>query len=336
MPRPRALLCLNDDALASIYSPAERADLDARLSWVAEPMNAKQLRERIAADPKAFADTEVLVSGWGCPALDAELLAAMPNLATVLYGAGSIKRVMTDAAWDRGVRVTTAYAMNAIPVAEFTVSQAVFCLKWGYQHLRDMKKTKAGGRKAGTPGAYGSTVGLVALGMIGRLVCERLKSYDVDVIAYDPFCSAGDAAALGVNLVSIEDVFRKSDVVSLHLPWLPETEKMITGELVASMRDHASLLNTARGAVVDEDGLIAVLQKRPDLVAVLDVTHPEPPVPDSPLWELDNVVLLPHIAGSTDGETPRMGRCMVDELDRYLAGKSFRWEVDRERFKTMA
>ncbi len=172
--------------------------------------------------------------------------------------------------------------------------------------------------------------------MIGRLVCERLKTYDVNVIAYDPFCSEAQAAEMGVTLVSLDTVFSESHVVSLHTPWLPETENMITGDLVARLRQNASLINTSRGAVVDEPALIEVLRQRPDLAAVLDVTHPEPPVPDSPLWTLDNVALLPHIAGSTDGETSRMGRCMVDELDLYLAGKPLVWEVDRERFKTMA
>jgi len=336
MPQPRALLCLADDSLHRIYGPAERAGLDARLDWVAPPLNREQLNQRIAADPGAFADVQVLVSGWGCPTLDADLLNAMPNLAAVFYGAGSIKNVMTDAAWDRGVRVTTAYAMNAIPVAEFAVSQIVFCLKWGYQHLWAIKKAQAMTRFPGIPGAFGSTVGLVSLGMIGRLVCERLKTYDIDVIAYDPVCPDDEATALGVRLVTLETVFRDSHVVSLHAPWLPETENMITGELIATMRDHASLINTSRGAVVDEPALIEVLRQRPDLAAVLDVTHPEPPMPNSPLWTLENVALLPHIAGSTDGETPRMGRCMIDEIDLYLAGKSLKWEVDRERFKTMA
>ncbi len=154
MPRPRALLCLNDDSCDRIYGPAERAGLDARLDWVATPLNADDFRERLANEPAAFADVQMLVSGWGCPVLDADLLNAMPQLQALFYGAGSIKRVMTDAAWDRGIRVTTAYAMNAVPVAEFTVSQIVFCLKWGYQHLWATKKT---GPCTGGPTSPGPT-----------------------------------------------------------------------------------------------------------------------------------------------------------------------------------
>ena len=332
MPRPRALYCLAPKDLPRIYGPAQRAALAERLEFVAEPRSAEELRR----DLSVLNDVELLITGWGAPALDAGLLDAAPRLAAVFYGAGSIKKVMTDAAWDRGLRVTTAYAMNAVPVAEFSASQIVFCLKWGYQHLQAMKATRSRARLPGIPGAFGSTVGLVSLGMIGRMVCERLKAFDVDVIAYDPFCSTADAEALGVRLVSLEEVFRDSHTVSLHTPWLPETENMITGELIASMRDHASLINTSRGAVINEPAMIEVLRRRTDLVAVLDVTHPEPPEPGSPLWTLDNVLLLPHIAGSTDGETARLGQCMVDELDLYLAGKPLKWEVDRERFKTMA
>lgn len=332
MPRPRALYCLRPIELPRIYGPEQQAALAERLDFVAEPLSAEALR----ADLSVLADVELLFSGWGAPAIDAELLDAAPNLKTLFYGAGSIKNVMTDAAWDRGIQVTTAYAMNAVPVAEFTLSQIIFCLKWGYQHQQEMKRRRGKGRLAGTPGAFGSTVGLVSLGMIGRMVCERLKDLDVNVIAYDPFCSPEDAAALGVQLVTLEEVFRDSHVVSLHTPWLPETENMITGELIASMPTNASFINTSRGAVVDQPAMIQVLEQRPDLVAVLDVTHPEPPEANSPLWTLDNVVLLPHIAGSIDGETARLGQCMVDELDLYLAGKPLKWEVDRERFKTMA
>ena len=332
MPRPRALYCLGHENLPLIYGPAQQAALAERVDFVAEPRSAQELR----GDLSVLKNVDLLFSGWGAPKIDAELLTAAPQLDAVFYGAGSIKRMMTDAAWDRGVRVTTAYAMNAIPVAEFTVSQVVFCLKWGYQHQAEMKRTRLSKHLPDIPGAFGSTVGLVSLGMIGRMVCERLKGYDVNVIAYDPFCSDADAEALGVTLVPLDAVFRDSHVVSLHAPWLPETEGMITGELIASLRHRASLINTSRGAVIDEPAMIEVLRQRPDLVAVLDVTHPEPPEADSPLWALDNAVLLPHIAGSIHGETPRMGQCMVDELNLYLAGKPLKWEVDRERFKTMA
>ena len=119
-------------------------------------------------------------------------------------------------------------------------------------------------------------------------------------------------------------------MISLHTPELPETLGMISGELIAAMKPGATFINTARGAVVREKELIAVLSRRPDLTAVLDVTDPEPPAPDSPLLTLPNVVLTPHIAGSMGREIQRLGRYMVEELQRYLAGEPLRWHITRE------
>jgi phosphoglycerate dehydrogenase-like enzyme len=132
----------------------------------------------------------------------------------------------------------------------------------------------------------------------------------------------------------LEDIFRRADVVSLHTPWLPETEGMITGQHFTLMKPNAAFINTARGAVVRESEMIAVLEQRPDLLAVLDVTYPEPPVPGSPLYTLPNVVLTPHIAGALGPETRRLGEMMLDELQRYLRGEPLRWQVSPKQART--
>jgi len=141
---------------------------------------------------------------------------------------------------------------------------------------------------------------------------------------------------LGVELVTLDAIFRRSDVVSLHSPWLPETEGMLTGAHFASMKERATFINTARGAIVREEEMIAVLQARPDLWAILDVTYPEPPAPDSPLYTLPNVVLTPHIAGVLDDECQRMGQTMVEELRRFLAGEPMEYEITQAQAKLLA
>jgi phosphoglycerate dehydrogenase-like enzyme len=151
-----------------------------------------------------------------------------------------------------------------------------------------------------------------------------------------PFATPAAAASLGVTLVSLEELFAKSHVVSIHTPWLPETEKMINGPLIRSMPQGATLINTSRGAVIDESDLCTVLAERSDITAILDVTHPEPPLPDSPLRTLENVVLTPHIAGSIGGEIARMGYWMKDELDLYLAGKALQHGVSEDMLARMA
>ena len=139
-----------------------------------------------------------------------------------------------------------------------------------------------------------------------------------------------------VGLVSLEELFRECDVISVHAPWIPGTERMITGALIYSMKPGATLINTSRGAVIAEDEMIEALRRRPDLSAVLDVTFPEPPAEDSPLRSLPNVVLTPHIAGSMQGECARMGSWMADELRRFVDGVPLRYGITQAMLAKMA
>jgi phosphoglycerate dehydrogenase-like enzyme len=331
-PFPKALYLLDSGAFEKIYGEEERAAV-AGLADVYAPL---QTGDSVAKNPSVLVEAEVILSGWGAPAMDGAFLAAAPNLRVVLYGAGSIRRVATPAFWERGVRITSAYAANAVPVSEYALAAILFSLKRGWHFAFSARREKALPGQGQVPGAYGSTVGLVSLGMVGRLVRERLRPFDLRVVAYDPFVTPEEAHALGVDLMSLEDLFASSDVVSLHVPLLPETEGMILGSHLASMKRNATLINTSRGAVVREAEMVEVLGERPDLWAILDVTHPEPPEPDSRLYDLPNVVLTPHIAGSLGSECRRMGRLVVEELRRYVTGEPLEHEITRERAALMA
>jgi len=328
----KGLYILHTDAFDKIYGPHEREDI-ARLVDIYAP---RQSADAVKADPSILVQAEVIFTGWGGPRMDAEFLAAAPQLKVVFYGAGSIKRIVTDAFWDRRITITSAFAANAIPVAEYTLSQILFCLKHGWHYALTIKRDQSYPVRTRVPGAYGSTVGLIALGMIGRRVCQLLEPFDLKVIAYDPYVSPSEAEALGVELCSLDELFRRSDVVSLHAPWLKETENMITGTHFAAMKPGATFINTARGAIVHEPQMIDVLRRRSDLLVVLDVTYPEPPAPGSPLYTLPNVVLTPHIAGSLDTECRRMGRSMVEELQRYVAGEQLHWSISKEQAALLA
>lgn len=327
---PQGIYALEPKNHPVIYGEAEQADIARLVSVDPRPYG----REDLGAAP--LERTEMVFSGWGAPCFDGALLSRMPALRMVFYGAGSVRGVVTPAFWDRGLRITSAYGANAVPVAEYALSQILFCLKQGWRLAREVREARRFVPRENVPGAYGSTVGLVSLGMVGRKVAGLLRPFDLKVIAYDPFVKPADAAALGVELRSLEDVFRRADVVSLHTPWLPQTEGLIRGEHFRSMKPYASFLNTSRGAVVREPEMAAVLAERPDLQAVLDVTWPEPPAQDSPLYVLPNVVLTPHVAGSTGRECRRMGRTMVEELERWLAGKPLLWEITREKADLLA
>lgn len=328
----RAIYLLHTEAYEVIYGPDERQQIENLVEIVAPPQTAASIQ----ADPSPLAQVEAIFSGWGMATMDETFLAAAPKLRVVFYGAGSIRSLVTPAFWQRGIQITSAYEANAVPVAEYVLAVIFFSLKRSWHALRMVRELRGYPTSGSVPGAFGSTVGLISLGMVGRKVLHLLKGFDLHVLAYDPFVSVEDAAALGVELCSLEDLFRRSDVVSLHTPWLPETEGMITGAHLASMKPEATFINTARGAVVRENEMIEVLQARPDLCAVLDVTYPEPPAPESLLYVLPNVVLTPHIAGAMGAECRRLGRSMVDELRRYLAGESLRWGIDERRAALLA
>ena len=274
--KPRGLYLLGESAFARIYGADTRRDIEAQVEIVA-PL---QTPESIAADPSALADVSLIFSGWGMARVDEALLDAAPNLEAIFYAAGSVRYFVTDALWERGVRLTSGYGANAEFVAPFTLAQIILSLKrvWHFANKLRKEETYNSFAKESLPGLYTGVVGLISLGQVGRRVARLLQeTLPVRVLAYDPFLTPETAAELNVEPVGLAELFSTCDVVSLHTPWLPQTVGMITGAHLASMKANATFINTARGAVVNEPEMIAVLQQRPDLFALLDVTHPEPP-----------------------------------------------------------
>lgn len=331
--KKKALFLLSPKACEEIYGPEQRAQI-AELADLIAPPPTEQVP---MPDADALRAVELVFGGWGSPVLDAAFLGKVPSLKAFFYGAGSIRGITPEAFWDRNIPITSSYAANGVPVAEFTEALVILSLKRAWQQALS---TRTGHRFARLPvqGAYRATVGLISLGMIGQLVARRLQSHDLRVIAYDPFVTQEKADALGlhVRMASLPEVFATADVVSLHAPNIPETRGMVSRELLRSLKPNATFLNTARGAILDEKALTDLLADRPDVFAALDVTFPEPPPPDSPLYSLPNVFLTPHIAGSLGNECHRMGQLAVDECRRFLAGEPLAWRITREMSVHMA
>lgn len=330
--KPKAIFILDAGSYGKIYSERERAAIAEMCDVCAESQTKASIKEH----PEMLSEVEIIFSGWGAPVMDEAFLAAAPRLRAVFYGAGTVKYFTTPAFWERGITLTSSWGANAVPVSEFALAEILLSLKLSWRFMQDAKTNRRYPARTPVPGIYGSTVALISLGMIGRLVARLLRNFQVNVIAYDPFATPEAAAELGVRLVSLEEAFATADVVSLHTPWLKETENLITGRLIASMKRNATFINTARGAVVAEEEMLDVLERRPDLTALLDVTYPEPPGPASRIYTLPNVMLTPHIAGSLDGECQRMGQYAVDECRRYLAGEPLQWQVTRKMAETLA
>lgn len=328
-----AIFVMNQDTFPLVYPAFIREEISSLVNIVEAPMTQDQLSENLSL----LQEVEIIITGWGAPVIDQELLDHAPRLELILYGAGSIKAIAKEGAWERGIRFTTAVAANGIPVAEFTISQILFCLKKGWRFVRDIQETRQFPTKPfAVKGAFRSKVGLISLSTVGRNTLELLRPYHIDVLAYDPFVTQGEAEQLGITLCSLEEIFQQADVVSLHTPLLEETRGMIKGTHFRSMKHGASFINTARGAIVKEKEMVAVLQERTDITTVLDVTNPEPPTEDSLLYKLPNVVVTPHMAGSEGEECGRMGLYMLEELKRYLTDQPLKWEVTKEQFIRMA
>lgn len=289
------------------------------------------------ADGATCARAQAIISSWGMPALTGELLAQLPRLQVVFHAAGTVRAIVTEASWERGIRITSAASENARPTAEFAFAEIVLSLKRAWPRIFAWRERQQFERNDPLlAGALGSTVGLLSLGKVGRLVARRLATLDVRVVAYDPLTAPEEASELGVELCSLEDVFARADVVSCHMPLTPQTEGVIRGPHFATMKPGAAFINTARGGLLNEAELAAVLQQRPDLFAVLDVLEFEPPRPECPLLRLPNVIITPHIAGSLGPECRRLGRMMVDEVGRYAAGRPLLGEVLRDHMAVLA
>ncbi|GAA1586034.1 MULTISPECIES: hydroxyacid dehydrogenase [Kribbella] len=319
--RPAALFALGAHHLPDLYPPRSMHRLQQLVR-----IDPTVVAERFDTDDAraALASADFLITGWGCPPITADVLDLAPRLQAVLHTAGSVKALLSPAFWERGLAITSAAAANAVPVAEYTVAailfagKNVFGLRDRYHSTRHFTLAEV---QTGV-GNYGRTVGLIGASRIGRRVIELLRPFDLEVCLFDPYVDAAGAAELGVRLVDLDTLLRTSDVVSVHAPANPRTDRLVGAEQLALMRDGATLINTARGSLVDTDALIGHLQAG-RLYAVLDVTEPEPLPTGSALWELPNTFLTPHIAGSHGNELARMGDCIIDELERFLSGRPF-------------
>ncbi len=290
----------------------------------------------LLADPARFAEVEYIFSTWSMPELtEAEIACCLPRLKAVFYAAGSVQKFARPFL-NRGIKVFSAWAANAVPVAEYTVAQIILSNKGFFKTMRYTNHSAAKELFKGYPGNYGEKIGIIGAGMIGKLVINLLKNYQLEILVFDPFLPQEAADELGVQKVSLETLFAECAVVSNHLANNEQTKGMLNGALFASMRPNATFLNTGRGAQVVEADLIKALKERPDLTAILDVTEPEPPLEGSPFYTLDNCILTPHIAGSSGAEVRRMAAYMQEEYERFLQDQPCRYEVTLKMLETMA
>lgn len=288
--------------------------------------------------PAVSKDVDYIFSTWGMPALDEDYIKSnLPNLKAVFYSAGSVQN-FSRPFLNCGIKVFSAWAANAIPVAEYTVAQIILANKGYMSHALNYTTPsyhKDSSRRK-YPGNYGCSVGIIGAGMIGRYVIKLLKNYNLKVMVFDPFLTDDKAAELGVIKADLATIFSECQTISNHVANNAQTVGMLNYDLFKLMKPNAVFINTARGAQVVEPDLIRALTEEPGRFALLDVTAPEPPKENSQLYSLPNCILTPHVAGSFNDEVHRMSEYMYDEFKHLINNEPYNYSVTLEMLKTMA
>ncbi|MEV0620035.1 hydroxyacid dehydrogenase [Nonomuraea sp. NPDC050404] len=333
--RPQALLVMDHATFGMQFKEPQLRRL-RELADLGEPIVTADLDTARARH--RLREAEVLLTSWGCPPLTAERLADAPRLRAIFHCAGTVRSFVTEEVWRRGILVTSAADENAIPVAEFTLAAIIFAGKKAPFLARDARMRRAVWSSMvhrEDLSNRGRTVGVVGYSRVGRRVVERLRALEVEILVADPYATASEVSQAGARLVELPELLPRCDVLTLHVPALPATRHLIGAPELALLPDGATLINTARGAVLDT----AALEREcvaGRLNAILDVTDPEPLPSASPLYGLPNVMITPHVAGSLGSETRRMSESALDELERHLTGRPPRAAVTADEFKVSA
>ncbi|MBT4309150.1 MAG: hydroxyacid dehydrogenase [Anaerolineae bacterium] len=335
MTKPTVVIAIGQEHYARMFSQAAFDALAEFANVVHHEGQEPTTKEELIA---LLPDADAVITSWGVATLDADVMNAAPNLKAMAHMGSSVKRFVSDAFWERGMHLTSAGITLARDVAETTLGLMIVGQKriWPLgQHVREGGwRDSPAWDKWFSRELFRKEVGIIGASNVGRYVIELLKPFDAKVLLYDPFVSEEEAAKLGVEKLELDELLRRSDVVSLHAPANEHTYQMLNAEGLVSMKDEALIVNTGRGTLIDEPALIKELQKG-RFFAFLDVTDPEPPAADSPLRTLDNVVVTPHIAGCIEN-CNRMGELAVEELRRFFAKEEAVYKITPELFERIS
>nr|BFE60157.1 hydroxyacid dehydrogenase [Dactylosporangium thailandense] len=344
-PKPRVGIVVTGAGRRRYFFPrdVERMERFADVVWLeldgpdrvfGPPAEDPALTARVA---EFAADLDALVVSYGCPRITDAVMAAAPRLRMIgdTHGDRFGFRVDVEAAHRRGIVVSDTTNGSSDPVAEWALALAMI----GLRNAGALFRRLIAGELLWPdrtvfledPGYLrgeltGKTVGLIALGNIGRRLLELLRPFHVRVLAHDPGAPDVLANAYDIDLTSLDNVLERSDVVICLVPLTQATAGLVGPEQIARLRPGAVFVNVSRGAVVHTEALVDRL-RRGDIIACLDVVEPEPLPTDSPLRTMPNVFLSPHIAGVTDAAEPRFFEYMVDDVERVLAGVRPRYRL---------
>ncbi len=277
---------------------------------------------------RAIRGMDICITGWDSPCLNEAVMACANHLRLLAHTGGSVNGYASDAVYEHGVRVLSGNRVFAESVAEGTLAYMLAALR-RIPHYSTGLANGSWPHTFHNRGLLERSVGIVGYGMIARYLVQMLEPFRCRVQVYSRHIEPAELQRTGMTKAELPALFAGCDIVSLHTGLTAATRHLITEPLLRNMKQGAVLVNTARGAIVDEAALCRVLADRPDLTAVLDVYEQEPLSPDHPLCSLPNVLLMPHQAGPTIDRRLAVADSLLDDIEAFLSGRALRCEISR-------
>ena len=249
-----------------------------------------------------------------------EVIANADNLKIIARAGVGVDNIDLDAATEKGIMVVNSPESTSITVAEHTMGLLLSMARKLSIADKSVKEGKWEKKRFMGVELRNKTLGVIGMGRIGSQVVNRCKAFEMDAVAYDPYLPEEVATQMGVELTDLETVLKKADFITIHVPLTPETKHLISHDEFELMKDSAFITNCARGGIIDEDALYDALKNEKIGGAALDVYEEEPPAEDSKLFELDNIVLTPHIAASTQEAQRDAAIIVADEIIELFKG----------------
>lgn len=315
----------------TFFTPENIAMMNAlgTVEWnpSSEHLTPEELRD-------ALVDVDVCFCCWGVPPFDSVVLEKANKLKIIAYVGGSVNYVVTDESYNRGIHALSGNEEFARSVAEGTLGYIIAALRRLPQTVNEMAEHGWQRVYSRTDSLLEQTVGIVGLGAISRHLINYLKPFDVKIKLFSNHTSDEEAAALGVEKVSLEEMFKTCKIISVNSSRTPKNHHMINDELMSLLTPDCLIVNTSRGSLIDEAAMAKHLQKG-HFRAILDVYEEEPLPMDSPLRGLENCILMPHRGGPTTDRRGAAARIVIEDVKNIMEGRPAKNEIAQARAATM-